>query len=208
MGKTLVLLAGYPATGKSTFCAHLLKRHPGIPVVAPDDVKEELWDEVGFDTAAEKDRLELRVWEIYYARMEQHMRLGGPIVTDYPFSGKQRPTLSSLVERYGYHAITVRFVGDIDRIYERSLKRDLSQARHLGHLMSHYHKGDYLADRTKADALVTPRTLRDRCIGKGYGLFQMGDLIEVDATDISAIDAQKVIDEIERLADADACRKA
>ena len=141
MDKVLILLAGYPATGKSTFCKRLLERHPGIPVVAPDDIKEQVWDEFGYDDAEEKAALELRVWEIYYARIEGLMQTGVTVVSDYPFSEKQRPTLAGLVDRYGYRCVTVRFVGDLDAIYRRSLARDLSQSRHLGHLMNHYHKG-------------------------------------------------------------------
>ena len=200
MDKVLILLAGYPATGKSTFCKRLLERHPGIPVVAPDDIKEQVWDEFGYDDAEEKAALELRVWEIYYARIEGLMQTGVTVVSDYPFSEKQRPTLAGLVDRYGYRCVTVRFVGDLDAIYRRSLARDLSQSRHLGHLMNHYHKGDHLDDRMQADALVTTQILRERCIGKGYGTFCMGDLIEVDATDIVSVDHYAIVDRIEELA--------
>ena len=199
MRGVLILLAGYPATGKSTFCSYLLERHPGIPVIEPDDIKEEVWDEVGYDNAEEKARLELRVWDTYYRRLADFMEMGSAVITDYPFSGKQRPTLSKLLTRYGYRAITVRFVGDLDVIYARSLARDLSQERHLGHLMNHYRKGDYLEDRSKADALVTRELLEERCVGKGYGGFVLGSLIEVDATDIASIDKEGIVDRIEEL---------
>lgn len=197
MDKFLILLAGYPATGKSTFCRRLLARHPGIPVIAPDDIKEEVWDEVGFDTEEEKANLEPKVWKRYYSTIEGYMKHGSGIISDYPFSEKQRPTLSKLIERYGYRALTVRFTGDFDAIYRRSRARDLSQSRHLGHMMSHYHKGDYLEDRSKADALVTFDMLKDRCVGKGYGLFQLGDLIEVDATDVSHVDIDAIVDKVD-----------
>lgn len=200
MGKALILLAGYPATGKSTFCKELLGRHPELPVIAPDDIKEQVWDEFGFDTAEEKVALEKLVWERYYKRLEECMLQGGAIISDYPFSDKQKPTLAKLVNRYGYHAITVRFVGDLGEIYQRSLKRDLSQGRHLGHLMNHYHKGDYLADRTKADALVTRELLERRCVENGYGSFVLGDLVEVDATNIASVDEAAVAGRVEMLA--------
>lgn len=199
MVKTLLLLAGYPATGKSTFCLQFLRQHPDVLVVAPDDIKEEVWDEMGFEDADDKAAKELIVWKRYYERLEGLMSQGVPIVTDYPFSDKQKPALVSLVEKHGYRPITIRFVGDLDEIYKRSLARDLSQSRHLGHLMSHYHKGDYLGDRRKADALVTPELLRDRCICKGYGSFQMGDLVEVDATDIGSVDHDAIIRQVDSL---------
>ena len=200
MKKVMVLLAGYPATGKSTFCGELLKRHPDLPVIAPDDIKEQVWDEFGFDSLQEKDELEKLVWKRYYSELRHLMSDGKAFVTDYPFSDKQRPTLVKLVAEYGYRAITVRFVGDLDVIYKRSLARDLSQSRHLGHLMNHYHKGDVLADRSKADALVTRQLLEERCVTKGYGTFVLGDLIEVDATNIDDVDEEAIVDRVDELA--------
>lgn len=199
MGNVLVLLAGYPATGKSTFCARLLERHPQAAVISPDDIKERIWDERGFDDADEKAALEQDVWALYYEELDAAMAAGEFVITDYPFSEKQRPRLSRLLETHGYRAVTVRFVGDIDAIYQRSLARDLSPSRHLGHLMDHYHKGDCLLDRRQADALVTLEVLRDRCLNKGYGEFRLGDLVEVDATDISAVDYGALADQMERL---------
>ena len=76
MRKTLILLAGYPATGKSTFCRELLKRHPELPVIAPDDIKEQVWDEFGFDSAEEKAKLEKVVWERYYKKLDECMSRG------------------------------------------------------------------------------------------------------------------------------------
>ncbi|MEE8724127.1 MAG: AAA family ATPase [Atopobiaceae bacterium] len=200
MRKVLILLAGYPATGKSTFCKELLRRHPKLPVITPDDIKEQVWDEFGFDSAEEKAELEKVVWKRYYKKLEECMSRGEAFVSDYPFSDKQKPMLVKLVSRYDYHTITVRFVGDLAEIYKRSLKRDLSQERHLGHLMNHYHKGDYLADRTKADALVTRELLERRCVEKGYGSFVLGDLVEVDVTDIASVDETAVVDHVETLA--------
>ncbi|MDD3184526.1 MAG: hypothetical protein ACOX1S_12680 [Anaerostipes sp.] len=45
--------------------------------------------------------------------------------------------------------------GDIEFLYNRSKGRDLDSSRHLGHLVSCYHKGDILEDRSKADCIVT-----------------------------------------------------
>ena len=101
MRKTLILLAGYPATGKSTFCRELLKRHPELPVIAPDDIKEQVWDEFGFDSAEEKAKLEKVVWERYYKKLDECMSRGESLVSDYPFSDKQKPTLVKLVAKYG-----------------------------------------------------------------------------------------------------------
>ena len=40
MKKTIVLLAGYPATGKSYLCNKILEKLPDFLIVSQDDMKE------------------------------------------------------------------------------------------------------------------------------------------------------------------------
>lgn len=198
--KTLILLAGYPATGKSYLMSEIIARHPGcFSTIALDDVKEEVWDEVGFDNADEKAALESEIYRRYYERLEAMLAAGVDVISDYPFSEKQRPRLSELAEHYGYAVVTVRLVGDPRVIYERSRSRDLEQSRHLGHLMNRYHKGDVLEDRLQAEGLVGLELFLDRCQNKGYQDFELGSLIEVDATDVRAIDYPSLLDQIDAL---------
>lgn len=198
MSKPLILLAGYPATGKSYLTNMILKRHPdSFAVITPDDVKEQVWDEVGFNNAEEKAAVEIEVWRRYYAGLEQYCAKGTWIISDYPFSDKQKSHLAKIAESYDYRVLTVRLVGDPKVIYKRSYARDLSQSRHLGHLVTCYHNGDVLEDRTKADGLVTLEVFLDRCANKGYDRFQLGELIEVDATDVSTVDYPALLDQID-----------
>ncbi len=207
MGKPLILLAGYPATGKSYLTNMILERHPdSFSVITPDDIKEQVWDEVGFNDADEKAALELEVWRRYYAGLGRYCAEGAWVISDYPFSDKQRAHLADIAASYGYGVLTVRLVGDPSVIYQRSYARDLSQSRHLGHLVTRYHKGDVLEDRSQADALVTIDVLLDRCANKGYDRFQLGELIEVDATDVSTVDYPALLDQIDAfLARCDDC---
>lgn len=204
MKNTMILLAGYPATGKSYLADRIIERHPGaFTVVGIDDVKEQVWDEVGFDSAEEKAALEPGILERYYGLLDAAMAEGKQIISDYPFSDKQKARLAAVSEAHGYQVLTVRLVGDPRVIYERSRSRDLKQSRHLGHMMNHYHKGDVVKDRTKVDALVSLELFLDRCANKGYDKFQLGELIEVDATDVKAIDYPALLDRIDAVLDAE-----
>ena len=58
MKETMILLAGYPATGKSYLCKQILEKYPQFQVISQDDMKEALWDEYGFDNMEEKTKLE------------------------------------------------------------------------------------------------------------------------------------------------------
>lgn len=199
MDRRLVILAGYPATGKTDLANRILSRHPGDPfgVIAPDDIKEEVWEEFGFEDAEEKAALEAVVWSRYYERLGGMLAAGRPVITDYPFSEKQRPRLERLARDHGCRVLTVRLVGDPSAIYARSLRRDLAPTRHLGHVVSRYRPGDALTDRSRADALVTLGTFLDRCRTKGYDQFRLGELVEVDATDVGGVDYPALLDRID-----------
>ena len=44
MKKTLVLLAGYPGTGKSYLMRQIQEAYPTFQILSPDAYKEEMWD--------------------------------------------------------------------------------------------------------------------------------------------------------------------
>lgn len=196
MKKCMILLAGYPATGKSYLCNLILSKFPQFQSVNFDELKEKKWDEFGFCNLKEKQLLETLAWQEYYTMLENLMEKGEMIISDYPFSEKQKGNLSGLSKKYDYQVITIRMLGNIEKLYERSLKRDLDSKRHLGHLVSSYQKGDVLDDRRTADQLVTYGIFQDRCLNKGYDVFELGKLIKVDATDYSKIDYAKIINTI------------
>ena len=66
MKQTLVLLAGYPGTGK-TYLSQLIQQKIGaFQEVSPDTIKERNWDIFGFDTLEEKESLIQLSWKEYY----------------------------------------------------------------------------------------------------------------------------------------------
>lgn len=195
--KKIILLAGYPATGKSYLNRLILDQHPECQTINQDDLKESLWDQHGFDTIEEKTALEQASWAIYYVKLEEAMKAGAVIISDYPFSDKQKPKLKALSQTYDYDVLTIRLVGDIETLYERSRDRDLDPSRHLGHLVSQYHQGDKCQDRSKASCFVTFETFRQRCLERGYDRFRLGQLIEVDVTDFEKVAYESLLKEID-----------
>lgn len=197
MKKCMLLLAGYPATGKSYMCRKILERFPYYVSINQDELKEAIWDEYGFDNLEEKNSCEMMAWEKYYQSIDEAMENGKCIISDYPFSDKQKYHLNALAAKHDYTMITVRMTGDLEFLYQVSQKRDLDPKRHLGHMVSKYHKGDVMEDRSQADCLVTYDIFMDRCLHKGYDSFQLGHLIEVDVTDRSKIDFAGILKQIE-----------
>lgn len=193
MHKVLILIAGYPGTGKSYLCDKILKSCPSFQLISPDEIKEMFWDMHGYDTLEEKNRLIQMSWADYYRQVEQAMQSGRSILSDYPFSDKQRPELARLSAQYTYDVRTVRLTADLNILYERQKKRDLDPARHLGHILNQYHKEDRSVCRETADALLDYEEFIRRCRTRGYGTFSLGRLIELDVGDFYAADYEGVM---------------
>lgn len=199
MKKTIILLAGYPGTGKSYLCNMIIKQESCFTVLSQDDIKEKLWDEIGFNNAYEKEMLTQLSWGYYYKKMKEFLQNGISVISDYPFSDKQRPMIDFLSKKYGYQIITIRLTADLDILFKRQIKRDLDTKRHLGHVVSCYHYGDVMEDRSKADCLVGYEEFIKRCKTRGYGTFELGHLIEIDVTDYNNADYSIVLQELKSL---------
>ena len=200
MKKYLILLAGPPATGKSYLSRLICQALPETYTVSPDELKENLADNIGYNTLEEKVELEKVVWDYYYQALELYMKIGKQfILTEYPFSYKQKPILEKLSTKYKYDIITIRLVCDFETLWNRRIQRDLSEDRHLSYILSHYHYGDTLEDRTAADQLITKEEFAEIIEARDYNHFEMGKLYEVDVTDYSKVDYEPIIEELKEL---------
>lgn len=189
MKKYLILLAGSPATGKSYLISQLMEKLSPTVLITPDDIKETLADNVGFDNLSQKAELEVDVWQFYYQLLDSYMRMGKRyVLSEYPFSDKQKMKLKILAATYQYEVITIRLDADFETLWQRRQKRDVQLDRHLSHIMSHYHFGDKLDDRSKADNHITRDAFLDIVTKRAYNQFQLGKLFELDVTDFSKVD--------------------
>lgn len=199
MKKYLILLAGSPATGKSYLIQKIREQIPDLFLITPDEGKELVADSIGFDTLAEKAQLEKKVWHFYYGVLALYMEAGKQvIVSEYPFSDKQKETLANLADTYAYEVITIRLVADFEVLWQRRARRDLEPDRHLSHLMSHYHFSDRLEDRSQADNLITKENFKQITQTRKYDQFQLGELHEVDVTDYEKVDYTSLIDYLKK----------
>lgn len=200
MNKYLILIAGNPATGKSYLVHEIQKVLPSIFILTPDELKEILADSVGFNDLAEKAKLEEEVWANYYRILAIYMQLGKQfILSEYPFSDKQKGQLKELSEDYGYQTITIRLRAEFETLWERRKVRDRQNDRHLSHIMSHYHYGDELTDRTQADNLITKSEFRKVISDRGYDRFSLGEVWDFDVTNFDQVDYGELLSYLGRL---------
>lgn len=196
--RVLLLVAGYPGTGKSRLCAQLRDQLGALRVLAIDDLKEALYDEHGFGDAQAKAHLDAAAREVFLAQVRTAMHAGGLVAAEYPFSEKQRPQLQQACTDLGYRPLTVRLVADVEVLYERQRRRDLDPSRHVGHLLDAYRPGDTLEDRLSAPQLLTREVFWERYHRRGYGTFALGPVIELDTTHPELVDDAAVIRRIMR----------
>ncbi|MFJ7512357.1 AAA family ATPase [Peribacillus simplex] len=198
MDKALILLAGLPGTGK-TYLSNIINSKLGsFYNLSQDDLKEYYCDIYGYRNLEEKQKIEKIAWAKYYEIMEKQMQVGDNIMSDYPFSQKQKPYIQQLVDRYGYEVVTIRLIADLDILFERQKKRDLDPTRHLSHIVTSYKKGDHLANRSNADNLLIYEEFINRCTTRGYDTFELGKLYEVDVSDYTKVNYSRLFEDIER----------
>jgi predicted kinase len=200
MDKYLILLAGSPATGKSYLVNQIKQVLPDIFSITPDEIKEILADSVGFNNLAEKKELEKEVWKFYYQVLGLYMGIGKRfILSEYPFSDKQKQQLVELTTTYDYQVITIRLVSDFEKLWARRKLRDVQSDRHLSHISTHYHFGDQLENRALADDLITKEAFKKIIEERQYNHFSLVTLYEYDVSDFSKVDYTGLLQKLANL---------
>ncbi|MGT2784880.1 AAA family ATPase [Streptococcus merionis] len=202
MKKYLILLAGPPATGK-TYLVNLIREVlPKMYVVSPDEFKEDMAESVGFNSLEEKALLEEKVWFYYYQALNIYMTVGKQfILTEYPFSIKQKGKLKGLAEQHNYEIITIRLTADFETLWNRRRARDLAKDRHLSFIMTHYHYGDVLDNRELADNHISKGDFYNIIEARRYNHFSLGKLYTLDVTDYDKVDYTPLMKALRSLAD-------
>lgn len=185
-----VLVAGIPASGKSVL-AGKLGVILGLPVISKDEIKERLYDTVGFRSRQEKAALGMASMEIMYYAAERFMRAGRSLILENNFEDASMPGLIALMERTSCTAVTLLLTGDCSVLYRRFLERNRSPLRHRGHVVN-----DCYPERP-GDHRPVPDIPYDAFLagikGRGMDRFQPGGpLLTVDTTDLSKIDPSSI----------------
>ena len=192
-----ILLAGMPATGKSTM-AKVLSKRLKLPAISKDSIKELLFDNVGFQSRAEKVNLGIASMEIMYYTAGQLMKAGQPFILENNFESSEKG-MKNLVEKYQYSALTLTLTGDYKVIYQRFLERESSPDRHRGHVVNDCYpekKEDNL--KTLKTETISYENFVRGIEQRGFDAFCVdGGQIKVDTTDFSKINMEELFSRIE-----------
>ena len=180
---TIIIVTGRPAAGKSTL-AKWLSQELKLPLASKDDIREELFDRLGWKDrkwAQELGKASVDMM-FYFARAE--LEVGHSVIMDNSFYPPvSNPRFQALKEQY--HAESIQIVCDSSRetLFQRFKKRADSGNRHPGH-------GDHdVLDELYANLANTSSQVLD--IG--------GAVIEVDTTDFSKVDYGAILNRVKEL---------
>ncbi|WP_323703899.1 AAA family ATPase [Mammaliicoccus sp. Dog046] len=191
MTKIILILAGPPGTGKTYMANQIMSQDKEWKLLSYDDIKENCFDTLGFSNLEEKKELGLKAWDEYYNQLEDEFEKSTKVIIDYPFSYKQENTLKTIINKYGFNPITITLKGDIYELYKRQRERDLSEDRHVGHILTSYYKESLVKE---PDDLDDFKTFKERCDKRKYDQFFIGENKQVDVSKFENIDIQEIIE--------------
>jgi len=181
MKKTLILVAGMPGAGKTSFADYLSDKLQ-FSLICKDTLKEIIWDRVRYDTNERDESLVYGklAYDLSFQFCKMLMKISQPIIFESNFVKPADEILQVLVQKFGYKVINVLFSGDPEVIHKRFVERDKTNERHPG-LVSYVHH-DFEVFNKAAQI----------CSNFSYGDF----IIDVDATDFSKLSYENLMREI------------
>lgn len=192
----LIILAGMPATGKSTVAASLSTAF-GYPILEKDNIKEGLFDTLGFENYAQKRALDHAANDVLLRVLEAMLKADNSLIVDNNFDTASAEKLCAILETYQPNCVTVFLSGDPQVLYERYAERDNLHKRHLGHvLQDHYppREGDSLY------YTMTPEEFDEKFFKRGMAQFKCpGERIDLDMTDFGKVSLDALCAQVKTL---------
>lgn len=192
----LIILAGMPATGKSTVAASLSTAF-GYPILEKDNIKEGLFDTLGFENYAQKRALDHAANDVLLRVLEAMLKADNSLIVDNNFDTASAEKLCAILETYQPNCVTVFLSGDPQVLYERYAERDNLHKRHLGHvLQDHYppREGDSLY------YTMTPEEFGEKFFKRGMAQFKCpGERIDLDMTDFGKVSLDALCAQVKTL---------
>lgn len=167
----LIIITGLPATGKTTLGRKLSKEF-GLPFICKDDIKELLFDGLGWKDRGWSKKIGSSSYDILYYITESFLKVGSSLIVETNFNPKfANKKFLDLKKKYDFTSFQIRCVTDGAILLDRFTKRARSGNRHPGHVdAKNIDEWKSVLLRGKIDALD---------IG--------GELLDVDTTDFNKV---------------------
>ncbi|MYB76841.1 MAG: ATP-binding protein [Chloroflexi bacterium] len=169
LNPTLIVISGAPGTGKSTLASRLAKQF-ALPCLTKDDIKERLFDTLGWSDRVWSQRLGAVSNELLLHMAQQMMITQTHFILESSFWAEMsRPQWAKLVQRYHYAPLEIHCMALPETLARRF--RERAPNRHAGHV-----------DNVAHDAVMK----QIRC-GVYAPLRLSAAVVEVDTTDFARV---------------------
>ncbi len=174
----LVIVNGPPGAGKTTL-GRKLAQETGLPFISKDDIKEILFDILGWEDREWSKKLGHASMEILFHLAECELRAGRSALLETAFHvAFHTGRFLDLASRYGCEFLQIYCRATEQVLYERLQKRVRSGERHPGH----------------SDPLLTFDQFREILERGTYSVLEIGgSLIEIDTGDLAKVDCTALI---------------
>ncbi len=177
----LIIVSGSPGAGKTTL-ARRIARELGLPLLARDDIKELLFDTLGWSDRQWSRKLGLASWRVLYHLLEELLKANQSLVVESNFRKEfASKELGALQRKYRFETVQVLCRADGEVLLERFKQRAESGERHPGHV-DHLNYDEFEA------------VLRQG----GWDVLEIdGRVVTVDTTDFAAMDYGQIVNDIQ-----------
>jgi predicted kinase len=178
----VVIVTGPPWAGKTTL-GRTLSEELVLPFVSKDDVKEILFETLGWEDRQWSKRLGAASFEILFHILQRQLAAGKSAVVETAFIPQYHTArFLDLRDEYGFDPVQILCDAADEILSERFAERTEAGGRHPGHV-------DHLMSCDQVAALLRAR---------GYGALDIGGLLlEVDVTDFDTVDVGALVRAIE-----------
>lgn len=178
----VIIITGPTCTGKSTLAKKISDKFQ-IPVISRDEIKESLFDNIGWKDREWSKKLGKASFELMYQSIKKMLNLKKPFIIESPLNDElDTPKFLSLKKQFDFYPIQINCKCNGKILFERFKQRSESGDRHPGHV-DHLNYDEYKTELLKGSRIPLK-------IG--------GNLIDFDSTDLSKIDYENIFEQIEQ----------
>ncbi len=175
-----------PCSGKTSI-ARQLAYSLRMPLISKDDIKERLFDTLGWSDREWSKKLGGATFELIFYLIQQGLSTGVSLMAEAPFYAKfHQGKLQQMQVEHPFRSLIIECTADSRTLLERFIQRSQSGQRHPGHV-------DHTSYAEAADTFFGERP---RPVELG------GRYIQVDTTDFSQVDlpalASAILEELDK----------